>query len=119
MEPISWDEAISHVASKLKSFISEFGPDSIAFYGGAINLSEEYYLMNKLMKAAIGTNNLECSTRLCMASTAVGFFSTIGADAPPTCYDDIEEADLFLISGANYACSVPVLFRRIIRAKKQ
>jgi predicted molibdopterin-dependent oxidoreductase YjgC len=119
LEPSSWDEAISHVASKFKSIVDEFGSDSVAFYGGAINLTEEYYLMNKFMRGVIGTNNLECSTRLCMASTAVGFFSTIGADAPPTCYEDIEEADLFLIAGANYACSVPVLFRRIKRAKER
>ncbi len=116
--PVSWEEAIHHVADGFKRIIEEHGPDAIAFYGGAINLTEEYYLMNKLMKAAIGTNNMECSTRLCMASTAAGFISTLGADAPPTCYADIEEADLFLVAGQNAAVSVPVLFRRLQAAKK-
>ncbi len=116
--PVKWEEAILHVASGLQSIIQEYGPQAIAFYGGAINLTEEYFLINKLMRAAIGTNNLECSTRLCMASAAMGFHSTFGADAPPTCYDDIEEADLFLIAGNNMAISVPVLFRRLQRAKK-
>ncbi|MCP4699820.1 MAG: molybdopterin-dependent oxidoreductase [Gammaproteobacteria bacterium] len=119
LKPVSWDEAIDHVAGGLRRIIEEHGPDAIAFYGGAANLTEEYYLMNKLMKAAIGTNNVECSTRLCMSSTALGFISTLGADTPPACYADIEKADLFFIAGSNMAVSVPVLFRRIRAAKKQ
>ncbi|MCJ7603864.1 MAG: nitrate reductase [Desulfobulbaceae bacterium] len=116
--PASWDDAVNHVATEFKRIIKEHGPDAVAFYGGAANLCEEYYLINKFMKAAIGTNNVECSTRLCMASTAMGFFSTIGADAPPMCYADIEEADLFFIAGNNMAVSLPVLFRRVKKAKK-
>ncbi|MDM8539042.1 molybdopterin-dependent oxidoreductase, partial [Desulfobacterales bacterium HSG17] len=110
---VSWEEAISYVAKTLQSTVKKHGPGSVAFYGGAINLTEEYYLMNKLMKGAIGTNNVECSTRICMASTAVGFISTLGADAPPTSYRDIEEADLFIIAGSNMAVTTPVIFRRI------
>ena len=117
LENATWDDAITHVASEFRRIINRHGPNAVAFYGGAINLTEEYYLMNKLMKAAIGTNNLECSTRLCMASTAIGFVSTLGADAPPACYDDIEQADLFMIAGSNMAVSVPVLFRRVRTAK--
>jgi anaerobic selenocysteine-containing dehydrogenase len=119
LAPVTWDEAITHVGSGLNQIIKDYGPGAVAFYGGAINLTEEYYLMNKLMKAAIGTNNMECSTRLCMASSAIGFVSTLGADAPPTCYADIEEADLFLIAGNNMAVSVPVLYRRICAAKEK
>jgi len=115
----TWDEAITHVASGLRRIIEAHGSDAVAFYGGAINLNEEYYLMNKLMKAAIGSNNMECSTRICMASTAIGFVSTLGADVPPTCYADIEEADLFFIAGNDMAVSVPVLFRRIHAAKEK
>ena len=116
---VTWDEAITSVASGLKRIIEKYGPNAVAFYGGANNLTEEYYLMNKLMKAAIGTNNVECSTRLCMASTAAGFISTLGADAPPTCYADVDEADLFFIAGQNTAVSIPVMFRRIHAAKKK
>lgn len=117
--PIGWEEAITYVATEFRHIIEKYGSDAVAFYGGAINLTEEYYLMNKLMKAAIGTNNVECSTRLCMASTAGGFISTLGADAPPTCYADIEAADLFLIAGNNMAVSLPVLFRRVRSARKK
>jgi len=55
---VTWEKAISHVASGFNRIIEKHGPDAVAFYGGAINLTEEYYLMNKLMKAAIGTNNM-------------------------------------------------------------
>jgi len=116
---VEWDEAIRYSANKLNEIIEKYGPNSVAFYGGAANLTEEYYLMNKLMKGFIGSNNLECSTRLCMASTAMGFVSTIGTDAPPTSYEDIEEADLFFIAGYNMAVTSPVIFRRIKRAKKK
>ena len=116
--PVSWDEVIKYIASRFKKIIEDYGPNSIAFYGGAMNLTEEYYLINKLMKGAIGTNNVECSTRLCMASSAAGFISTLGVDAPPTCYADVEQADLFFIAGFNMAVTVPVLFQRLQATKK-
>jgi len=115
--PVDPEEAVAHVASGFKKIIKKYGPASVAFYGGAANLTEEYYLMNKFMKGAIGSNNVECSTRLCMASTAAGFVSTLGADAPPTCYADIEEADVFFIAGNNMAVSIPVLFHRLEAAR--
>ncbi|MBV6342243.1 molybdopterin oxidoreductase family protein [Candidatus Magnetobacterium casense] len=115
---VTWQEAIGHVAGTLMAIIHEHGPDAVAFYGGASKLTEEYYLINKLMRACIGTNNIESSTRLCMASTAAGLLSTIGADAPPACYADIEHADLFFIAGNNMAVTVPVLFQRVRAAKK-
>lgn len=117
--PVTLSEAVTHVATEFKRIIEKHGPDSVAFYGGASNLSEEYYLINKLMKGFIGTNNIECSTRLCMASSAIGFVSTIGIDAPPTCYADIEEADLFFIAGNNMAVSLPILFDRVRAARKK
>ncbi|OQZ01591.1 MAG: hypothetical protein B6D35_02775 [Candidatus Brocadia sp. UTAMX2] len=117
LSPVGWDEAVMHVASGLNRIIRRYGPDAVAFYGGAASFTEEYYLINKLMKAAIGTNNVECTARLCMASASMGFISTFGADAPPACYNDIEEADLFFIAGNNMAVSHPVLFRRVCAAR--
>ncbi|XCN71786.1 MAG: nitrate reductase [Candidatus Electrothrix aestuarii] len=117
--PVSWDEAVSSVAGDLNRIIEEHGPNAVAFYGGAANLTEEYYLMNKLMKGCIGTNNIECSTRLCMASSAAGFLSTLGADAPPTCYADIEQADLFYVAGNNMAITLPIIFLRLKKAAEK
>jgi len=114
-----WDKALNFAANGLNKIITEHGPDAVAFYGGATNLIEEYYVMNKLLKGGIGTNNLDCSTRLCMASTAAGFISVFGADAPPTCYEDVDLADCFLICGNNMAVSCPVLFGRVMTAKRE
>ncbi len=119
LEPATWDEAIGRVAGDIRRIVERHGAQAVAFYGGAANLTEEYYLINKLMKGALGSNNVECSTRLCMASSAAGFVSTLGADAPPTCYADVEQADLFLIAGSNMAVSQPVLFRRICAARNK
>jgi len=115
---VNWDEAISHVADRLRGIIDKYGKNSIALHMGATCLNEEYYVANKFMKAAIGTNNIECTTRLCMSSSAMGFISTIGADAPPACYDDVEEADLIFIAGNNMAVSVPAIFARVRAAKE-
>jgi anaerobic selenocysteine-containing dehydrogenase len=115
--PVGWDEAINHVAVGLKRIIDKHGPNSIALHMGATCLNEEYYVANKFMKAAIGTNNIECTTRLCMSSSAMGFISTIGADAPPACYDDVEKADLIFIAGNNMAVSVPAIFSRVCAAR--
>jgi predicted molibdopterin-dependent oxidoreductase YjgC len=117
--PVSWDEVVTKVANRLSYIAGKYGPDAIAYYGGAAGFNEEYYLINKFMKGYVGTNNVECTSRLCMASTAMGFISTFGADAPPTCYADIEEADVVLIAGNNMAVSVPVLFNRICAAKRK
>jgi len=119
LAPVTLKEAITHVATELRRIIESHGPNAVAFYGGAANLCEEYYLINKLIKGCIGTNNVECSTRLCMVSSAAGIVSTFGADIPPTCYADIEEADLFFIAGNNMAVSLPVIFERVRAAKKK
>jgi anaerobic selenocysteine-containing dehydrogenase len=117
LSPVSWDDATNHVAAGLKRIIDKHGPNSIALHMGATCLNEEYYVANKFMKAAIGTNNIECTTRLCMSSSAMGFISTIGADAPPACYDDVEKADLLFIAGNNMAVSVPAIFSRVCAAR--
>lgn len=114
---VDWNEAVHFVAGELNRIAKKYGPNAIAFYGGAANLTEEYYLINKLMKACIGSNNVECTARLCMASSSMGFISTLGSDAPPTCYADIDEADLFFVAGNNMAVSLPILFRRMCAAR--
>ena len=119
LQECDWEKALDWVAGGFKRILDKHGPDAMAFYGGATNLTEEYYVMNKLMKGGIGTNNMECSTRICMASSAAGFISVFGADAPPTCYEDIEITDCFLICGNNMAVSCPVLFNRLLEAKKR
>ncbi|MEL7148734.1 MAG: molybdopterin-dependent oxidoreductase, partial [Bacteroidota bacterium] len=80
-------------------------------------LTEEYYLVNKLVKGFLGTNNIDTNSRLCMSSAVVGYKQVYGEDAVPVSYDDIELADCFLIAGANPAWCHPILFRRIEQRK--
>jgi assimilatory nitrate reductase catalytic subunit len=81
-------------------------------------LTEDYYVFNKLAKGLIGTNNVDTNSRLCMSSAVAGYKATLGADAPPCSYDDLDLADTVLIAGSNMAWAHPVLFRRLEAAKR-
>ena len=113
MQRVSWDAALERTAAVFKTFIQKYGPDSVAFYVSGQCLTEEYYLVNKLIKGFIGSNNIDTNSRLCMSSAVVGYKLSLGEDSVPVCYDDIEEADLFFVEGANPAWCHPILWRRI------
>jgi assimilatory nitrate reductase catalytic subunit len=116
-ERVSWDEAEEHVASRFADIVRRHGPDAVAFYVSGQLLTEDYYVFNKLARALVGTNNIDSNSRLCMSSAVAGYKATLGADAPPGCYEDIDRADCLLIAGSNAAWAHPVLFRRIEEAK--
>nr|WP_043216393.1 nitrate reductase [Pseudomonas alcaligenes] len=113
----SWDSALDHAASVFAETIREHGPDSVAFYISGQLLTEDYYAFNKLARALVGTNNIDSNSRLCMSSAVVGYKRSLGADAPPCSYEDIEQADCLLIAGSNMAYAHPILFRRLEAAK--
>ncbi|HZP92782.1 MAG TPA: molybdopterin-dependent oxidoreductase [Burkholderiales bacterium] len=113
----SWDEAIRFAAGKFARLIREHGPDSVAFYISGQLLTEDYYVFNKIARALVGTNNIDTNSRLCMSSAVMGYKLTLGADAPPACYEDIDHADCILIAGSNAAYAHPILFRRIEDAR--
>ena len=116
-ERVSWNVALEHAAGKFAAIIREHGPDSVAFYISGQLLTEDYYLFNKLAKGLIGTNNVDTNSRLCMSSAVAGYKLTLGADAPPACYADIELAECIFIAGSNTAYAHPILFRRIEDAR--
>ncbi|MEO9805782.1 MAG: molybdopterin-dependent oxidoreductase [Reichenbachiella sp.] len=119
LQRVNWDTAIDRAAAVFKTFIDNHGPNSVGFYISGQCLTEEYYLVNKLTKGYIGTNNIDTNSRLCMSSAVVGYTKTLGEDAVPISYEDIELADCFLIAGANPAWCHPILFRRIEQHKEQ
>lgn len=119
MEKVSWDTGLDRAASVFKSIIKKHGPDSVGFYVSGQCLTEEYYLVNKLTKGFIGTNNIDTNSRLCMSSAVVGYKKTLGDDNVPIAYEDIELADTFLITGANPAWCHPILFRRLEKHKEE
>lgn len=112
-----WDSALDHAAHVFAETIREHGPDSVAFYISGQLLTEDYYAFNKLARAVVGTNNIDSNSRLCMSSAVVGYKRSLGADAPPCSYEDIEQSDCLLIAGSNMAYAHPILFRRLEAAK--
>ncbi len=115
--PVSWDAALDACADTFARVIREHGPDAVGFYISGQLLTEDYYVFNKLAKGLIGTNNVDTNSRLCMSSAVAGYKQTLGADAPPACYEDLDLAEVMLIAGANMAYAHPVLYRRIEDAK--
>ncbi len=113
LQNVSWDKALERTAAVFKTFIEKYGPDSVAFYASGQCLTEEYYVINKLIKGFIGSNNLDTNSRLCMSSAVVGYKMTLGEDSVPVCYDDIELADCFYVTGANPAWCHPIIWRRV------
>ncbi len=114
---VSWDVALDALVEKFATTIGKYGPDSVGFYISGQLLTEDYYVFNKLVKGLIGTNNVDTNSRLCMSSAVAGYKATLGADAPPTCYDDLNHAELVVIAGSNTAWAHPVLYRRLEDAK--
>lgn len=118
LQRVSWDDAMKRAAAVFASLIKNHGPDSVAFYVSGQCLTEEYYLANKLVKGFLGTNNIDTNSRLCMSSAVAGYSQTLGEDAVPVSYEDIELADVFFIAGANPAWCHPIIFRRIEEHKR-
>lgn len=118
LEKVDWGTALQRAAAVFKAMSSNFGPDSVGFYVSGQCLTEEYYLVNKLVKGYLKTNNLDTNSRLCMSSAVMGYSLTLGEDAVPICYEDIELADCFLVAGANPAWCHPIIWRRIEKHKE-
>ncbi|MBB5886781.1 nitrate reductase [Xanthomonas sp. F1] len=114
---VDWAVALDSVAERLAGIVERHGPDAVAFYLSGQLLTEDYYVFNKLAKGLIGTNNIDTNSRLCMSSAVSGYKLALGADGPPTCYEDLELAKTVLLAGSNMAYAHPVLFRRLEEAR--
>ncbi|AXL53830.1 reductase [Paraburkholderia caffeinilytica] len=112
--PLPMAQAISTAAARLRGLLDEHGPDALSFYVSGQMSIEAQYLVNKLAKGFVGTNNIESNSRLCMASAGSGYKLSLGADGPPGSYEDIDHADLFFVIGANMADCHPILFLRMM-----
>ncbi|RDD91982.1 nitrate reductase [Acidovorax sp. BoFeN1] len=116
-QPLSWDAALGLATEKFADIIQRHGPNAVGFYVSGQLLTEDYYVFNKLAKGLIGTNNIDSNSRLCMSSAVAGYKATLGADAPPACYDDVNHAQCLFIVGSNAAWAHPIFFRRIEDAR--
>lgn len=115
----SWDEALDLVASRLSEIKIKNGPNAIGFFSSAKATNEENYLMQKMARAVIGTNNVDHCARLCHASTITGLVRSFGSGAMTNSQEDVEEADVIFITGSNTSEQHPLIARRMIKAIKQ
>ncbi len=112
-----WDEALDLITERFSQSIAQHGPDSVAFYVSGQLLTEDYYIANKLMKGFIGSANIDTNSRLCMSSSVAGHRRAFGSDTVPGTYEDLELADLVILTGSNLAWCHPVLYQRLAAAK--
>ncbi|MEM1371336.1 MAG: molybdopterin-dependent oxidoreductase [Pseudomonadota bacterium] len=115
---VPWSKALDRVARDLARIRDQHGPESIAFYLSGQLLTEDYYVANKLAKGFIGTPHVDTNSRLCMASSVAGHKRAFGEDIVPQCYEDLDTADLIILSGSNAAWCHPILFQRMQDARK-
>jgi formate dehydrogenase alpha subunit len=117
--PVSWDQALDLVTTRLAEIIQDHGPDSVAGLSSARCTNEENYLFQKLMRTIIGNNHVDHCARLCHASTVTGLGSSFGSGAMTNTIRGLRDVDCFLVTGSNTAESHPVLSYEILRAVKQ
>jgi assimilatory nitrate reductase catalytic subunit len=116
-KPSQWHSTLNYAAEQLQKTITQYGPDSVAFYVSGQLLTEDYYVANKLMKGYIGSGNIDTNSRLCMSSSVAGHKRAFGSDTVPNCYEDIELTDMIVLTGSNLAWCHPVLYQRLKAAK--
>ncbi len=121
-EETSWDEAYEYIKNKLEKIKNENGPDSIAGISSARCTNEENYVFQKMIRAVVGTNNIDCCARICHSPTAWGMQQTFGTGAATNSTEDIYHADLFLVIGANPTNAHPVtgakIKQQVMKGKK-
>ncbi len=105
-----WETALDRAERQIQSVVDEHGPNAVAFFASSNCTNEENYLFQKLART-LGTNNVDNCARLCHASTVAAMQSRFGAGAMTNSLDDLREADVFLVTGANPAEQHPVAFR--------
>lgn len=117
--PVTWDQALDVVADRLAETVRDHGSDAVAGLASARCTNEENYVFQKLMRATIGTNNVDHCARLCHASTVTGLVAAFGSGAMTNSIRGIRDADCIFITGSNTAESHPVIGYEVVRAAKQ
>ena len=116
MVPATWDEALALVAERLGKIRDQHGPDAVAGLSSAKTTNEENYLMQKFMRAVVGTNNVDHCARLCHASTVAGLARAFGSGAMTNSIEDFDVADCVFIIGSNTTECHPIIGAAIKRA---
>jgi predicted molibdopterin-dependent oxidoreductase YjgC len=122
-EPIwrqaSWDEALDLVAARLAAIVRQAGGDSIATFACAMATNEDNYLLQKLTRAVLGTNNVDHCSRLCHAGSVAGLQLAIGSSAMSNSIAEMEDLELFIVTGSNTTETHPVISNFLKRAVRR
>lgn len=111
--PVSWDEALDRMVGGVREVQEKYGPAAFGVLSTGQLVTEEFYTLGKLVQLGFRTNNYDGNTTLCMASAVAGYRRSFGSDGPPGAYDDLNEADLVILIGANLADNHPILCQRL------
>ncbi len=112
-QEVSWDQAYDYIAERLTQIRAAEGPDAIAGISSSRCTNEENYLMQKFIRAVIGTNNIDGCARICHSPTALGMQRTFGTGAATNSIEDLAFTDCMLVIGANPTTAHPVTGARI------
>ena len=113
----SWDEAMGFVAERLVAIKEKHGPDAIAFISSSRCTNEENYILMKLVRAAIGTNNIDNCSRVCHSPTSAGLIASLGESGGTNSFADIDVTGCLFITGANPTEGHPVVGARMKEAR--
>jgi assimilatory nitrate reductase catalytic subunit len=117
--PLDWDSAFDKMADEIKRIQTRHGRDAFAVVSTGQILTEEFYTLGKLTRGAIGTNNYDGNTTLCMASAVSGYKRSFGSDGPPGCYEDFEYTDCLIAFGSNLPEQHPIIYWRLKEAMEK
>lgn len=116
---VSWDEAFSFAAAKMRGIQKKYGRDAIGGITSSRCTNEETYLVQKLIRAGFGNNNVDTCARVCHSPTGYGLATTFGTSAGTQDFDSVEHTDVVLIIGANPASAHPVFASRLKKRLRQ
>src|SRR6185295_6979244 len=113
----TWDEAMTFVADKMKAIIAKDGSDAIAFISSSRCTNEENYILQKLARAAVGTNNIDDCSRVCHSPTSYGLIQSLGESGGTNSFADIDVTSCLFLTGANPTEGHPVVGARMKEAR--
>ena len=116
---VSWEEAINYAASEIKRIQKKYGFDSVGAISSSRCTNEEVYLMQKLVRAAYGNNNIDTCARVCHSPTGYGLKATIGESSGTQNFDSVMKADVIMIIGANPTDGHPVFASQMKRRLRE
>ncbi len=115
----TWDEALDIVADELTRIARQHGGDAVASYASAKATNEDTYVFQKFMRALVGTNNVDHCARLCHAGSVTGLQLSIGSSAMSNSIAEMEDLDVFIVTGSNTTETHPVISNFLKRAVRQ